>query len=385
MKKTRITRFAALLLTAVILLALCACGLPTFGKKIESLPTVQQSAEKTPEPAAAPAPAEEDKSGAYEEALTKMVDGDYEGAAAAFEALGDYKDSAARAEQARGKMQETTYQAAVALMEEGKVREAFAAFSAMPGYKDADERAAQLQELVAMQDKMAGAKERDIITFGTYKQDKKQDAPAEPIQWIVIGRDDESLTLLSLYVIDVGPYHEERKDITWENAALRRWLNDEFIAEAFAPEERDLLMLTTVPPHANPKYPYDFQGNPITPGNETNDRVWILSEEEAKALPASILKAESTKYAKSGGTIAMGGTFYYTITDPTGTWFVDNQGNIQRETTYVDYSTNWWLRTPGDLQRKAMYVSDAGKLMYEGYSVEFAQFGIRPVIRISIA
>ena len=385
MKKNKIVRFAALLLMAAMLFTLCACGLLNIGKKIESLPTVQESAEKTPEPVAA-APAEEDKSADYEAALGMMVDGDFEAAAAAFDALGDYKDSAARAEQAREKMEETRYQAAVALMEEGKVREAFAAFSTMPGYKDADERAAQLQELVAMQDELANTKERDIITFGTYKQDKKQDAPAEPIQWIVIGKDDESLTLLSLYVIDVGPYHEERRDITWEGAALRRWLNDEFIAEAFTPEERDLLMLTTVPPHANPKYPYDFQGNPITPGNETNDRVWILSEEEAKALPASILKAESTKYAKSGGTIATtGGTYYYTITDPTGTYFIDFQGNVQRETTYVDYSANWWLRTPGDLQRKSMYVSEAGKLMYEGYSVEFAQFGIRPVIRISIA
>ncbi len=379
----KFVQLTSLLLTAAMLFALCACGLPRIGRKIESIPAVQQSAEKTPDPTAAPV--EEDKSAEYEAALAMMVDEDFEGAAAAFEALGDYKDSADRAAQAREKQQENRYQDAVALMEAGEIREAFAAFNTMPGYKDADERMAQLQDLVAMQDDLAGAKERDIVTFGTFEQDNKSETTSEPIEWIVIGKENDRLTLLSLYILVCGPYHEERVDITWEDSALRHWLNDEFISAAFSGDERNLLVLTTIPPHANPRYPYDFQNNPITPGNETNDRVWILSEEEAKALPASILKAESTKYAKSGGFgLSSGGTYYYSIVDPTAGVWMDYQGTTQREETYVDYSTNWWLRTPGDLQRKSMYVSSAGKLMYEGYYVNMQQFGIRPVICVKV-
>ncbi|MBO6014650.1 MAG: hypothetical protein J6P48_04195 [Oscillospiraceae bacterium] len=379
----KFVQITSMLLMAVMLFSLCACGLGNIGKikKIETIPTIQQTTVETP----APAPAVDEKAGSYEAALAMMVDEDYEGAAAAFEALGDYKDSAERAAQAREKMQDNRYQEAVALMEAGEIREAFAAFNTMPGYKDVDERMAQLQDLVAMQDELAGAKERDIVTFGTFEQDNKRETESEPIEWIVIGKEDDSLTLLSLYVLVCGPYHEERSDITWEDSALRHWLNDEFISAAFSGDERNLLVLTTVPPHGNPKYPYDFQNNPITPGNETNDRVWILSEEEAKALPASILKAESTKYAKSGGFgLSSGGSYHFSLVDPTVGWWADNQGTMQREETYVDYSTNWWLRTPGDLQRKAMYVSSAGKLMYEGYYVNMQQFGIRPVICVKV-
>ena len=95
MKKNKVVQAAALLLSMLLLVSLCACG----GNKIEAPPAIQQSENVSPELTEQPAAgtAEADKSDDYASALTMMVDGDYEGAAAAFEALGDYKDSAARA------------------------------------------------------------------------------------------------------------------------------------------------------------------------------------------------------------------------------------------------------------------------------------------------
>jgi tetratricopeptide (TPR) repeat protein len=325
-----------------------------------------------------------------------MVDGDYEGAAAAFEALGDYKDSAARAEQAREKMQGTQYDAAVALMEAGEFHEALERFRTMQGYEDADAYAAELESLIARQGELAGAKEQDIITFGSYEQDNKTENGAEPLEWIVIGTEDGALTLLSRYVIDVGPFNETLEDITWEDSSSRKWLTDSFVGSAFSEEEAKLLLLTTVPPHANPKFPVDYKNDPISAGNETNDRAWLLSEEEALALPASVLKAESTAFAKAGGaTMTMTTkktttTYTFTIEDPTvGTAYWNNNQNVTiteetEEPVWVDHSGAWWLRTPGKMQNKAMYVGEAGRMVYEGYNVDFAQYGIRPVIRISV-
>ena len=143
-----------------------------------------------------------------------------------------------------------------------------------------------------------------------------------------------------------------------------------------------MLMLTTVLPHPNPKFPVDYKNDPISAGNETNDRVWLLSEDEAKELPISILKAESTSYAKSGGMTISSYTYQY-VTPAGTTWGYNQTG--REETVYADHSGAWWLRTPGKMQNKAMYVGEAGRMVYEGYNVDFPQYGIRPVIRISIA
>lgn len=58
-----------------------------------------------------------------------MENGSYDEAVAAFEAMGDYKDSA-------DKISETKYQKAVSLMESGSYDEAISAFKTMGDYKD---------------------------------------------------------------------------------------------------------------------------------------------------------------------------------------------------------------------------------------------------------
>ena len=77
----------------------------------------------------------------YKKAVALMGSGSYGEAIAAFEAMGDYKDAAAKSEEcATLKEQaelEAAYQEAVALMENGSYEEAVAAFAAMGDYKDA--------------------------------------------------------------------------------------------------------------------------------------------------------------------------------------------------------------------------------------------------------
>ncbi len=374
MRKEKILQLTALLVLVFMLCALSACGGKTAGK-IESIPTVQQVQVETPEPV-------DENAGPYEEAARLQTEGKLEEAAAAFEALGSYRDAADRAEQCRADLQEENYQNALGLEDAGELRSAFALFSAMPGYKDADDRAAELKTLVAMQDELASAEKGTTVTFGSYEQDGNADNGAEPVEWYVLDRQEDRLILLSRYIIDIGPFHSDRVDITWEESTVRAWLNDEFIGAAFNGNEKQLLILTDVEPHANPKYPRDFQDRTITPGNATRDRVWLLSEEEAKALSAAMLKAESTKAAASGGTMGVHAKETVSVVDPVGTWH--SYDITSNRTTYIDYSRNWWLRTPGDLQCKAMYVSEAGRLMYEGRYVNMELFGIRPAICVNI-
>ena len=77
---------------------------------------------------------------AYKKAESLLESGQYEEASAAFEALGDYRDSRQRIEDCKTAEIESDYQAANKLVEEGRFEEAIAAFQALGDYKDSAEQ-----------------------------------------------------------------------------------------------------------------------------------------------------------------------------------------------------------------------------------------------------
>jgi serine/threonine protein kinase len=96
--------------------------------------TAREASVETPTPTPEPTPEPIDETAlAYENTLALLEAGQYEEAIAAFEALGDYEDSAERLLQAR-------YGHADALATEGKTYEAALAFSEIRDYRDAWDR-----------------------------------------------------------------------------------------------------------------------------------------------------------------------------------------------------------------------------------------------------
>ena len=93
---------------------------------------------------------------AYQEAAALMENGSYEEAVAAFDAMGDYKDAAAKSKEcATLKEQaelEAAYQEAVTLMESGETGRAAIAFGKLDDYRDAKERSFELWNTVAARD-----------------------------------------------------------------------------------------------------------------------------------------------------------------------------------------------------------------------------------------
>ena len=97
---------------------------------------------------------------------------------------------------------------------------------------------------------------------------------ARPIEWQVLyARKGEAL-VVSRYGLDCRPYFRNMTGVSWENSGLRRWLNREFLKEAFTPEEQRRIILSDTP-NADSKY-----GTPG--GRDTRDRVFCLSLEEAE-------------------------------------------------------------------------------------------------------
>ncbi|MBP3696995.1 MAG: hypothetical protein J6J45_05560, partial [Clostridia bacterium] len=65
----------------------------------------------------------------------------------------------------------------------------------------------------------------DYITFGSYEQDNDLSNGKEPIEWLVLDKQDGKVLVISKYALDAKPYNDEYVDVTWETCTLRSWLN----------------------------------------------------------------------------------------------------------------------------------------------------------------
>ena len=128
-----------------------------------------------------------------------------------------------------------------------------------------------------------------FVTYGVYEQDNVKKNGMEPIEWRVLENTGDSLLLMSRYVLDGVPFSNaygadisKPIPVTWETCNLRNWLNTTFLTTAFDSTEQSRIM--TVKNHNAPTKPlWDATiKEPIDYGNDTMDRVYILSYEEVE-------------------------------------------------------------------------------------------------------
>ena len=71
------------------------------------------------------------------------------------------------------------------------------------------------------------------------------------------------------------PYNESAmSNLTWEKCTLRAWLNETFY-QSFSPGAQKLIVTTIITPDSDPKWG-------VYPGNNTEDKVFLLSASEFK-------------------------------------------------------------------------------------------------------
>ena len=109
--------------------------------------------------------------------------------------------------------------------------------------------------------------------FGHYEQDGNSGNGAEPIQWIILEETDDSLLLISRYILDYQEFNDTviANATSWRNSTLRKWLNNDFYKEAFSSSERDRILSTQV---------QDYKADGVR-GDVTKDYVFILSKSQA--------------------------------------------------------------------------------------------------------
>lgn len=178
------------------------------------------------------------------------------------------------------------------------------------------------------------------ITMGTYEQDGNSSNGAEPIEWKVLAIEDNKALVISKYVLDLKPYHEEDTEVNWSECSLRMWLNGNFYAESFSENEKDKIVETI-----------------ITENNvETNDNIFLLNKSELeKYLPTKDDRiCEPTLFFKQS----------------TKESFENGQG------------CRYWICTSGK-RDTAYYVGMKGKLDGQPDGVTYNQ-GVRPAMWIKI-
>ncbi len=205
----------------------------------------------------------------------------------------------------------------------------------------------------------------DIVTFGTYEQDDNLSNGKEPIEWIILDVNaDGSYVMISKYALDCKPYNTADTDVTWETCTLRKWLNEDFYNAAFSAQEQAKIRTVKVVNEDNPSY--GTKG-----GNDTEDRVWLLSINEVCD---------------------------YFNNDKVFAYFTDDASRICYSTAHAKaqgaYTYNgacwWWLRSPGYASWAAAYVYHDGYVYSNGYNVGdvddcgnyvySAYIGVRPVV-----
>ena len=190
----------------------------------------------------------------------------------------------------------------------------------------------------------------DVYTYGQYEQDGNTGNGKEPIEWIVLDRDGADLLLISRYVLDIQNFDSASGAETWEGSSLRTWMNVAFANSAFTPWDQGKLQKKTVSPDKNPKFL-------TSPGNETQDKVFLLSIDEAE------------KYFGSDKDRVCSLTAYA----------AERFSDMNEGSPFF-----WWLRTPGSGPTLAAYVSEGGSVDTAGFSQFDGTLGVRPALWLRI-
>ena len=158
-----------------------------------------------------------------------------------------------------------------------------------------------------------------VVTFGSYIGAGGNDIP---IEWIVLSVSSGHYLLMSKDLVAKKPFDTARTlNKYWKDSSLRKWLNGDFLKEAFDPEERSMI-------------------DEVETERGCEDKVFLLSKEEA-----------------------------------------DDLGIPEKEKAR-SFRSDFWLRTTAGSSQSVFYVDSAGFISW-GYKDD-PRIGVRPVMWVNL-
>lgn len=202
----------------------------------------------------------------------------------------------------------------------------------------------------------------DHIKFGKYEQDNNTSNGKENIEWIVLDKKDGRILVISRYCLDYIPYDDQwgnERDVTWETCTLRKWLNVDFMNEAFSSEEQSEILTTSLVNLDSLGFFDDGEKIYGLGGNDTNDKVFLLNTKELNSyfLTNTERTSIATQYART----------------KVGSYACGPEGQAY-----------WWTRQIGNYQTWGTYVGLDGTVESHGIPVFCVEYAVRPAMWIEI-
>lgn len=277
------------------------------------------------------------------EAKKLLEAGDYDNAYAMLIELGEEE-----------MVKENKYDRAMALIEEEDFAGAIALLTDLD-YNDSEKK---IEEIIASNPslKLSLAEIGSYVTLGSYEQDNDTSNGNEEIEWRVLAKEDDKVLLISRYALDCKQYHDSYEETSWETCTLRSWLNNDFMSAAFSDDEQAMIETTALKAAVNP-------GTDADPGNDTEDKIFVLSIDDAKVYFATDedRMCTATDYAEANGV------------ELSPSYKADGKAAAQ-----------WWLRAPGKNESFATYVYPFGTVYTYGNGVNYVVIGVRPAMWVSV-
>ena len=199
----------------------------------------------------------------------------------------------------------------------------------------------------------------------------------EPIKWRVLRVDGNRALLLAEQGLDLQYYTYPCDSVTWETSTIRSWLNGygktsnqegryyggtslysrNFINSAFTKAERSAIEDTSVVNADNIQ-------NKTEGGNDTIDKIFLLSESEVYGESAKAYGFTSSARIKDEGSTSQGSIYAKAL-------------GICMETS--EGISTWWLRSPGDRPNRVAYVCREGDVIGSHIEGEPAHIGGNPM------
>ena len=207
----------------------------------------------------------------------------------------------------------------------------------------------------------------DVIVYGRYEKDNDLSNGSEPLQWIIIGKEENRMLLITRDSIDRMAYQKgldsHYQQPKWSASTVRGWLNSDFIEMAFDESEQKAILLTEV-------------DNSECDEENTLDRVFLLSVEEAQRyMPNDAAQAtQLTEYArqKRGQLNTSEGWMLRTHTtyksSGQSVYFARENGGISY--SYIDGTSYYCVRP-------AMWITTSNEVQeYETGSAEPSEYSV---------
>lgn len=181
------------------------------------------------------------------------------------------------------------------------------------------------------------------------------------LKWTVLDSSEEKIQAIcqSYRYLDNLPYNEELVKSTWKSCSLRRFLNEEFIYAAFSQEERSRIINTNL----------DNENNSLfgtNGGDQTEDKVYILSENEASRLITDDCGKKRKWWLRTPGYSSFSASFFSDSVDVIG-----EQVNKHGIVGYPSVRPVIWIDTSGIPRYKRESTEEIKSDFIKGNEIEF--------------